>query len=142
MHYALKKWVIYMYADYEYYKEKFGCLSPYELDEQKYNALTIQADAYIDELTMNRLKSLDEIPECVKNAYCAVIDIMAEAQSAKKRIADGQGDIASEKTGEESVSYSYSRLTKTAGASVSLDNRITNTICRYLSGTGLLYRGE
>ena len=131
-----------MYADYEYYKGTFGRLCPYEIDEQKYDALSIEADAYIDSMTLNRLKSLDEIPDSVKNAYCAVIDVLISAQSAKEHIADGEGDIASEKTGEESVSYSYARLSKQAGSAVSLENQLKNAVCRYLGGTGLLYRGK
>ena len=131
-----------MYADYEYYKENFACLNPYEIDEQKYNALGIRATAYIDSMTMNRLKTLDEIPECVKNAYCAVIDVLAMAQYAREYIANGEGDISSEKTGEESVNYSYARLSKQAGSAVSLDSQLRNAVYQYLSGTGLLYRGN
>lgn len=131
-----------MYADYEYYQEKFGCLNPYEIDEQKYNAFGIRATAYIDNMTMNRLKKLEEMPEYVKNAYCAVIDVLVIAQNAKEHIASGEGDIASEKTGEESVSYSYARLSKQAYSAVSLESQLKNAVCQYLAGTGLLYRGN
>lgn len=130
-----------MYADYEYYKEKFGVLNPYEIDEQKYNALGIRAAAYIDNLTMNRTKEMTEIPECVKNAFCAVVDVLIAAQNAKESMAEGNGDIASEKTGEESVNYSYSRLSRQAGTAVSLETQIKNAAVLYLSGAGLLYRG-
>ncbi len=130
-----------MYADYEYYKEKFGCLNPYKIDEPTYNALGVRATAYLDSVTMNRLKDFEEIPEYVKNAFCAVVDVLIFSKEAKENIAGGQGDISSEKTGEESVNYSYGRLTKQAGLSVSLDNQLKNAVCAYLSGTGLLYRG-
>lgn len=130
-----------MYADYEYYKEKFACLNPYRIDEQTYNALAIRATAYLDSMTMNRLKDFKEIPECAQNAFCAVIDVLISSKEAKENIASGQGDISSEKTGEESVNYSYGRLTKQAGLSVSLDNQLKSAVCTYLSGTGLLYRG-
>lgn len=114
-----------IYADYDYYKEKFcGKLIP----QDDFSYYAARASEYIDWQTFGRLES--EVPEeydtKVKNCCCA----LAESEYSFSQ----KADISSEKNGSYSVTYQ---------AKSSAENNVEKSgiIARYLGNTGLLYRG-
>lgn len=74
------------YADYAYYTDSYHGSA---VTEQEWPRLSIQASAYLDMITMGRIQRLKEIPDAVKNAVCAVVEI--------KKAQQLQGNITSEK---------------------------------------------
>ena len=69
---------------------------------------------------------MKEIPDAVKNAVCAVVEIKKEQQS--------QGNIASEKDGNYAVSYTTRSKNEQEGEQY-------NAAYEHLACTGLLYAG-
>lgn len=116
-----------IYADYQYYRERFcGSLIPHE----RFEYLSARASEYIDWQTSGRLESgvPDEYSEKVKKCCCALAESEFQSESAQN------GNISSEKVGSYSMTYS----TKNDDKRNAEKNRI---ISRYLGNTGLLYRG-
>lgn len=76
------------YADYTFYTSVYGGTA---IPEQEYLRYSVQADAYLDVLTLERLQQSDTVPQAAQMAACAVADcckeytpIQAEAASALK----------------------------------------------------------
>lgn len=114
-----------IYADYNYYKEKFcGTLIP----QNDFPYFAARASEYIDWQTFSRLESgiPEEFDAKVRNCCCA----LAELEYSFSR----KADISSEKNGSYSVTYS---------AKSSSDHSAEKSciITRYLGNTGLLYKG-
>lgn len=116
------------YADRDFYISNYrGDLIPSE-NHEKFN---FQASVYIDYITSQRVKKLEIIPNEVKNATCAVMDLMY-------RMTDGTGieplqQKTSERVGDYQVSYATSNK--------ELQTLYYKAAKRYLAYTGLLYRG-
>lgn len=111
------------YADYAYYTDSYHGSA---VTEQEWPRLSIQASAYLDMITMGRIQRLKEIPDAVKNAVCAVVEIKKAQQS--------QGNITSEKDGNYAVSYTA--RTKNEQAEEQYRAAYESLAC-----TGLLYAG-
>lgn len=109
------------YADSDYYKSVYhGAMS-----DADFERLSRKASAYLDSLTFGRIKDDWTGDARVKDACCAVAEQLYQQEQG--------GEIASESTG--GWSRSYVTAGKTAAAS------LRDTARRYLSNTGLLYRG-
>lgn len=121
-----------IYADYNFYLMDYkGTVIP---DAVTYDEVSVDASAYIDYLTHNRIK-VDELPtwviEKVKMAACAVAEIYF-----KQRKDEDGGKVASESVGNHSKSF--------AVVQVGYEQRTHQKLSRakmYLHGTGLLYGG-
>lgn len=129
-----------MYADYEYYTESFLFGRDEVVPDDDWEFFEKQARYEIDLLTHNRIASLDEIPEAVKDCTCAVTELLYNAdQQAKTYKAQGlAGPLASWSNDGQSgsVDLGQSAFTETG------KRRETYRLAlRYLSGTGLLYAG-
>lgn len=114
------------YVDYSYYS---GFSKGNAVPEETFNNLIDSVTDFIDYITFNRVKDLAEIPEEVKKASCAVLNMQNKIE------ADG-GLKASESNGRYSVTY--------AGIdSNTTEFKILYEVAkRYLAYTGLLYRGH
>jgi hypothetical protein len=121
-----------MYAEHNFYINDYkGSAIP---DAPTYDRAAVEASAYLDYITHNRI-DIDNMPEAVvvkvKLAQCAVADVCyKQAQD------DVANVVSSETVGNHSVSYVVSRagfrqreLEKHSKARM------------YLRGTGLLYGG-
>lgn len=113
------------YVDYEYYTREYcGSKTPkeaFEFHEKK-------AEALLHRITFDRVKRLPAIPDCVKDAICAMADI--SFQYSKK-----PPEIKSENTDGYSVTYSDMDAKKM--------NAEMNEAARvYLDNTGLLFKGR
>ena len=93
-----------MYADYEFYRATYYGTA---IDVDNFDRIMLNASALIDEITFNRIKS---VTDDIKLAACAVADEMNGIEQAKA--ASSGGAVASEKTGDQSVSYNTSMTTE------------------------------
>lgn len=116
------------YVDYDFYKESYGGSN---VPQGSFLKFAIKASAYIDRITFNRVKKLEEVSEEIKFATCAVIDF-------DKKIEDDGGIISSESEGNHSVTY----VDGNTGVNTETeDKRRYKEAALFLSNTGLLYRG-
>lgn len=128
---------MFQYADYQYYVETYhGTV----LTDDTFPAAMREASAFIREITADRV-SLDAVPDDVKDASCAVADVI---QTEKDRIGNtGNGDgreIKSENTDGYSVSY-VTEGTDGQSRDEVLWNKKYYAARPYLLHTGLLYLG-
>ena len=121
-----------MYAEYDFYLNDYkGSAIP---DAPSYDRVAVEASAYIDYITHNRIK-VEELPEAVKGkvkmAQCAVADVCyKQAQD------DVANVVSSESVGNHSVTYAVSKASFKQREHEKYSKAKT-----YLHGTGLLYGG-
>lgn len=120
--------VIGEYADYRYYKERYGGSS---IPEDQFKRCSRWATKLVDQITFGRVQKMaySEVPDFVKDAVCAASECyylqwQSEAGGARSETNDGY-----------SITYAGGGdKTKMASQAVSL-------VKTYLEGSGLLYRG-
>ena len=112
-----------VYADYRYYTDEYHGSA---VTETEWPRLALQASAYLDMITTGKIARLESVPDAVKNAVCAVVEVEKSQQL--------QGNIASEKDGSYAVSY-------TAQTVSSCSAEQYRAASEYLACTGLLYAG-
>lgn len=110
-----------IYADYGYY----STTGQGKVKEEKFNRLAIKASRIVDYYTFNRIKEADDN---VKLATCELVDYLEQREEEEGK------DIASEKVGTYSVTYSEK-------FSQSDSQKQKQIIRRYLGHTNLMYRG-
>lgn len=108
-------------VDYNYYIKTYGGV---EMPPMKFYALEIRARKYIDSMTFNRIDYSKGVMEEVKLAICAVVSVINKHDSKQ---------IVSEKTGDNSVTYVTSNISK--------EKEMYKEVKMYLADTGLLFRG-
>ena len=116
-----------MYATYSYYKDKyFG-----KLEADDFYANEKRACAEIDHVTFGRCKKMSEqeIPDEVRDAVCAVVDLLYRFESARG------AEIASESNDGVSVSY------RDISDKRKQEQEIRQTLRTFLAPTGLMFRG-
>lgn len=137
-----------VYANYEYYKETYLGAAISEADFPRY---ALRASSFLDYYTQGRAEKNPSL-EALKMACCNLAEqyqIIDTAQMlAQKSLAcslDSEGaEKQSETVGRWSKSY-RSGGDSAASATVSAENAkqaLADTARRYLTGTGLLYRGR
>ena len=119
-----------MYAEYNFYTNDYkGSVIP---DAPNYDRAAVEASAFLDYITHNRIKDLtEEMMVRVKLAQCAVADVCYK--QAQDDVANA---VSSESVGNHSVTYAVSK--------VSFRQRELEKYSKakiYLHGTGLLYGG-
>ena len=112
-----------IYADYSYYTEQFGGQT---IPEAAFLSLARKAGNFMDYVTFNRLRKLQNPPDEAKDACCALAELLYKAEAA-----DGKA-IASETVGKHSVSYVEQESVK---------QQMQGMANQYLAHTGLMYRG-
>lgn len=101
------------------------------ISEEKFNSYARFAMDYVNYITCDRLKNVEDIPEQVKKAAYAIINEKVKIENEKQK-----GIITSEKVGDYSVSFTTSIDTRTTEG-----KRLYRIAKMYLAHTGLLYRG-
>ena len=111
------------YADYTYYTGTYGGSIPGE----DFSRLSRQASAYLDSVTFGRAgrSHPENIQEKIKDACCAVADIMFKR--------DQGGELTAQAVGSWSKSF--------AGSGKTLDQQQYDAAAMYLAMTGLMYQG-
>ena len=117
------------YATYDFYETSFGgTLVPFDVFD-KFNR---NATAFIDYITFNRVKGLEDISDEVKLATCNVIEYMYQLTGGTG--IDPLQQKASEEVGNYKVSYQHS-------ANKEVETLYYQAAKVYLAPTGMLYRG-
>lgn len=133
-----------VYADYDFYcNEYFG----QAIEEADFPRLALHASQYIDYITQGRARPcMEEVKMCC----CALAEqyqTIETAQAlAQKSLSAGAGDgaeVQSETVGSWSRSYRSGGDSAQAASQVAEAGRsvLLDTARRYLTNTGLLYRG-
>lgn len=117
------------YVDYEYYSSANGYMGDEIQDETTFNRIVKRVTPILDEITFNRIKKLEIIPNCVKNALCAMCEtyagLMVQGDERKVTSEDNDGFKQTFKEYDE-----VAIRAQTVGA-----GKV------YLVNTGLLYKG-
>lgn len=113
-----------MYADFEYYTQEY---LGNQIKEEDFPRLALRAGEYLDEVTFDRITSLNPVPQEVKKACCAVAELELKMEIEE----DGK---TSETVGNYSVTWAQGRR-ETLSASR------YQSAARYLGRTGLMWVG-
>ena len=125
------------YADYRYYVESYYGTT---ITEDSFPTVMRDASAFIREITANRV-GRDAIPDDVKDASCAVADVIQAEDDRISSTENGDGrEIKSENTDGYSVSY-VTEVTDGQSREEVLWNKKYQAARPYLIHTGLLYLG-
>lgn len=137
------------YADFNYYADQFYGTA---IEAADFPRLSLRASDFIDYITRNKAaKTTDEtVLEALSKACCAIAEQMQidernkaiAAQTATEALSAGGGEVKSETVGGYSVSYTTALdYVKNADAAKAEVAGYMSIALRYLSNTGLLYRG-
>lgn len=114
------------YADYNYYTTQYyGDRIP----EDVFQRYARWSSALIDRLTSGRIRQMESVPDCVRDAMCAAADVY---YLEKKK---GENLIRSESNDGYSVSFGD------AGKEDVIVQQAAMEIRSYLGGSDLLFRG-
>lgn len=109
------------YVDYNYYRGVyFGDAVPVA----DFYGLSRQASAYLDQVTFGRIRGGWEQDSRVKDACCAIVDILYRQEQG--------GEVASETLGKWTRNYATSSKTSA--------QRMYAVVVQYLGMTGLMCR--
>lgn len=114
------------YVDFTYYSVTY---LGNKIPQAEFDRSALRASVYLGSLTMGNIP-VDSVPDSVKNACCAVAEVIyiAEQQTTAS-------NVISERIGDYSVSYDVINTDKV------YKKQLLDAAKLYLSGTGLLFRG-
>ncbi len=115
------------YADYKYYTDEYMGTSIQANDFPRYARW---ASCLIDRITSGRVRKLEEVPSCVKDAMCAAAETCFQQNQKAGRIKKSENN--------DGYSVSYADAEKEDD----MIQRAAADIRTYLAGTGLTYRGR
>ena len=114
------------YVDFSYYSETYLGIAIVAAD---FARLSLRASEQIDRLTFGRAADDEDNEDAIKNATCAVAEIIQSVES-------GASGIKSERVGDFSVNY-----VDGAGKSASAKVQYRDAAAHYLASTGLMFAG-
>lgn len=120
------------YIDYDYYTNEYCHGEEIKVTASVFPKYLKKAQSIVDLHTSGQLKDADEIPECVKNCCCELI----ESEYHTDELVDNSNGISSEKIKNYSVNYE-----STGSLETTREQKAKQIVYKWLSGTGLLYRG-
>lgn len=131
------------FAEYSDYKSEYeGIIIP----KDSFDSFAMKASSKINYFTFDRINMeniKDDILVKVIFATCEVAELLYEQNQLRQRLYDDKSTIASETVGPRSVTY----VNKSSLQSLriltdkEIDNECYNICLKYLSRTGLMYRG-
>lgn len=122
------------YVDYTYYTTEYLQGMTALIPSTDFGYYELQARTYIKDVTLNKSDDNSTLTE-VKNCTCAIAEALFK-QAKSKSESGNDGNLASEKVGEYSVSYKSKSVVMAENEAEKKD-----IVRRYLGITGLLYRG-
>lgn len=131
------------FAEYSDYKSEYeGIIIP----KESFNSFAMKASSKVNYFTFNRIdieNIEDDILVKVIFATCEVAELLYEQNQLRQKLYDDKSTIASETVGPRSVTYvNKSNLqSQRILNDEELDNESYNICLKYLSRTGLMYRG-
>lgn len=131
------------FAEYSDYKSEYeGIIIP----KESFNSFAMKASSKVNYFTFNRIdieNIEDDILVKVIFATCEIAELLYEQNQLRQKLYDDKSTIASETVGPRSVTYvNKSNLqSQRILNDEELDNESYNICLKYLSRTGLMYRG-
>lgn len=131
------------YTTYEFYEKKYYGDS---IEESLFPKWNDRASEKLDYLTNGNItdESLSEYDEKIQKAVCALADALYQIDYKTAHANDENGgNVKSMSSGGRSISFGTNEtlIDKVLGDRVAQNRLCYDTVCEYLSGTGLLYAG-
>lgn len=123
------------YADFDYYQSTYLGT---DLSEPQFNKRVRSASRYVDYFTFDRSKNVNPVTDDIKDCVCELAECIHSFENS-----NAGGSVSGIKS-ESIDGYSVTYMTEGKDGEVShqtLKRKIYPIIEKYLSGTGLLYRG-
>ena len=129
-----------MYADYAYYEAEYLLGKEPVIPDDTFPFWEKKARLEIDLATFDRIPTLEQIPDVVKDCTCEVAELLYETDKlTQDNLKNGvAGAMTSYSNDGQSGSYDVSQSVYTAEGSQKETARI---IRKYLLNTGLMYKG-
>ena len=131
------------YTTYEFYKDEYYGDS---IEESLFPKWESRATDRLDELTYGNITAdaLEEYSEKIQKAACALADLLYKIDFKTNHANDTNGgNVKSMSSGGQSISFGSNEtlIDKVLNDKVAQNRLCYDTVCEYLSGTGLLYAG-
>ena len=138
------------FCDFDFYKTEYLAGKPGIIPEGEFPIYARDATLLLrEEINMDLLDELDEMPEELQMAACKITELMYKASGSSSEAEDEANSssasssavpigVSSERVGEYSVTYSGNSAKDVQEES---ERQIRNVIKRWLGPTGLLYKG-
>ena len=131
------------YTTYEFYKDEYYGDS---IEESLFPKWEGRATDRLDELTYGNITEdvLEEYNEKIQKAVCALADLLYKIDFKTNHANDTNGgNVKSMSSGGQSISFGSNEtlVDKVLNDKVAQNRLCYDTVCEYLSGTGLLYAG-
>ena len=131
------------YTTYEFYKDEYYGDS---IEESLFPKWESRATDRLDELTYGNITAdaLEEYGEKIQKATCALADLLYKIDFKTNHANDTNGgNVKSMSSGGQSISFGSNEtlVDKVLNDKVAQNRLCYDTVCEYLSGTGLLYAG-
>ncbi len=117
------------YVNFKYYSSANGYMGDEIQDEKTFKRIVKRVTPILDEITFNRVKKLEVIPNCVKDALCA----MCEAYAGLMVRGEERKVLSEDNDGFKQTFKEYDE--------VAIRAQIVGAGKAYLQNTGLLYKG-
>lgn len=131
------------YTTYEFYTDKYYGDS---IEEPLFPKWEDRASMKLDELTYHRINvdAMEEFGDRIQKAACALTELLYQIEVKTSHANDPKlGNVKSMSSGGQSVSFGSNEtlVDKVLGDKQAQNRLCYDTVCEYLSGTGLLYAG-
>ena len=131
------------YTTYEFYVNEYYGDS---IEESLFPKWESRATDRLDELTYGNITAdaLEEYSEKIQKATCALADLLYKIDYKTNHANDTNGgNVKSMSSGGQSISFGSNEtlIDKVLNDKVAQNRLCYDTVCEYLSGTGLLYAG-
>ena len=131
------------YTTYEFYKDEYYGDS---IEESLFPKWESRAVDRLNELTFGNITAdaLEEYSEKIQKATCALADLLYKIDFKINHANDTNGgNVKSMSSGGQSISFGSNEtlVDKVLNDKVAQNRLCYDTVCEYLSGTGLLYAG-
>ena len=131
------------YTTYEFYKDEYYGDS---IEESLFPKWESRATDRLDELTYGNITAdaMEEYSEKIQKATCALADLLYKIDFKTNHVNDTNGgNVKSMSSGGQSISFGSNEtlVDKVLNDKVAQNRLCYDTVCEYLSGTGLLYAG-
>ena len=131
------------YTTFEFYKNSYYGDS---VEESLFPKWEDKASMKLDQLTYGNINddTRTEFDERIQKATCALADLLYQIDYKTTHANDAQaGNVKSMSSGGHSISFGSSEtlVAKVLNDRMAQNRLCYDTVCEYLSGTGLLYAG-
>lgn len=131
------------YTTFEFYESKYYGDS---IKESSFPKWEDRATMKLDQLTYGHIDDAakEEFGDQIQKATCALADLLYQIDYKTTHASDEKGgNVKSMSSGGRSVNFGTNEtlIDKVLGDKVAQNRLCYDTVCEYLSGTGLLYAG-